>query len=129
MPDDNYRPTHGLSPDSRPTNVPPEWWSLLERDDLPEGQSDLSHTTAGWSGEEAPSRPPWGHRHYWRARPQWRVLMVNISLMLMASALLVVGIGYTSPSGAGAILLGCAILALLVAMGVQVARRMGRRRW
>ena len=130
MPDDNYRSTHGLPPDSRPTNVPPDWWSLLERDDLPEGQADLNRgASEGWGREEIPGRTVWGRGHYWRARPHWRVLIANISLMLLASLLLVVGIGYTNPKGVAAVLLGCAVLALLVVMGVQVARRIGRHRW
>jgi hypothetical protein len=127
MPDDDYRPTHELPPDSRPTNVPPEWWDLLDRNDLPKGdgepargprrrrsrEEDMIH---GLQGGSAP-----------RSALRWRSWVTNVALIAVAALLLAVGLDTTPSTGTGAILLLLGILALLALVGVQVARRTHRR--
>ncbi len=127
MPDENFRPTHGLPPDSR-TNVPPDWWSLLVRDDLPQGQADLGAV----AGRRWARRRPRGHarpRRFAVAGPRARMLIADLALLAVVVALIVVGFGYATPHGLTAVLLGCVVLALLVLLGIQVARLTGRRRW
>ena len=127
MPDDDYRPTHGLSPDSRSTNVPPEWWDLLDRNDLPKGggesdrgsrrrrsrEEDIIHGLQGGSAPRSPLR--------------WRLWVTNVALVAIAALLLAVGLGSTTPNGLGPILLLMGIAALLALMGIQVARTTHRR--
>lgn len=128
MPDDNFRSTHGLPPDSRPTNVPPKWWSQLDREDLPEGQADINQRAANrWNREDAFGRELRGRRH-----PRWlsgwrRTLVANLTVLLVATILLIVSVAYTSPPGLAAVLLVCGVLALLALLGVNIARRVGRR--
>ncbi|MGA3184872.1 MAG: hypothetical protein ABSE52_09780 [Candidatus Dormibacteria bacterium] len=126
MPDDDYRPTHELPADSRPTNVPPEWWDLLDRNDLPRGgresdrgprrrrsrEEDIIH---GLQGGGAP-----------RSALRWRSWVTNLALITVAVLLLTVGLS-TAAKGSGAILLLSGIVALLALVGIQVARRTHRR--
>jgi len=126
MPDDDYRPTHELPADSRPTNVPPEWWDLLDRNDLPQGgresdrgprrrrsrEEDIIH---GLQGGGAP-----------RSALRWRSWVTNLALITVAVLLLTVGLS-TAAKGSGAILLLSGIVALLALVGIQVARRTHRR--
>jgi len=126
MPDDDYRPTHELPADSRPTNVPPEWWDLLDRNDLPKGggesdrgsrrrrsrEEDIIH---GLQGGGAP-----------RSALRWRSWVTNLALITVAVLLLTVGLS-TAAKGSGAILLLSGIVALLALVGIQVARRTHRR--
>jgi hypothetical protein len=127
MPDDDYRPTHGLPPDSRSTNVPPEWWDLLDRNDLPKGggesdggsrrrrsrEEDIIH---GFQSGSAPRSPL-----------RWRLWVTNVALVAIAVLLLALGLGGITPNGlAGALLLmGIAVLLMLV--GIQVAHSARRR--
>ncbi len=57
------------------------------------------------------------------------MLIADLALLAVVVALIVVGFGYATPRGLTAVLLGCVVLALLVLLGVQVARLTGRRRW
>ena len=127
MPDDNFRPTHGPPPDSRPTNVPPRWWSLLESDDLP---GDLGDAEPGRANRRAHNDLPLRslHGRGWPHAPGgWRAWAINLALMAVAAALLVVGLGYTTPRGVTAILLLFGVLTLLAVVGVQIVRRTNRR--
>jgi len=126
MPDDNFRPTHGFPPDSRPTNVPPEWWNHLDRDDLPKGGREAMHRhDRGDSGDET-VRALRGSRAVGRA-PGLRRWLTNVALVVIAALLLTIGIDNTAPTGIAAVLIGIAILALGAAAGVQVVRRLRRR--
>ena len=127
MPDDDYRPTHGLPPDSRSTNVPPEWWDLLDRNDLPKGggesdrgsrrrrsrEEDIIHGLQGGSTPRSPLR--------------WRLWVTNVALVAIAVLLLVLGLGSTTPNGLAGVLLLMGIAALLALVGIQVARSTHRR--
>jgi hypothetical protein len=127
MPDDDYRPTHGLPPDSRSTNVPPEWWDLLDRNDLPKGggesdrgsrrrrsrDEDIIHGLQGGSAPRSPLR--------------WRLWVTNVALVAIAVLLLVLGLGSTTPNGLAGVLLLMGIAALLALVGIQVARSTHRR--
>ena len=127
MPDDDYRPTHGLPPDSRSTNVPPEWWDLLDRNDLPKGggesdrgsrrrrsrEEDIIHGLQGGSAPRSPLR--------------WRLWVTNVALVVIAVLLLVLGLGSTTPNGLAGVLLLMGIAALLALVGIQVARSTHRR--
>jgi hypothetical protein len=127
MPDDDYRPTHGLPPDSRSTNVPPEWWDLLDRNDLPKGggesdrgsrrrrsrEEDIIHGLQGGSAPRSPLR--------------WRLWVTNVALVAIAVLLLVLGLGSTTPNGLAGVLLLMGIAALLALVGIQVARSTHRR--
>ena len=127
MPDDDYRPTHGLPPDSRSTNVPPEWWDLLDRNDLPKGggesdrgsrrrrsrEEDIIHGLQGGSAPRSPLR--------------WRLWVTNVALGAIAVLLLVLGLGSTTPNGLAGVLLLMGIAALLALVGIQVARTTHRR--
>jgi hypothetical protein len=127
MPDDDYRPTHGLPPDSRSTNVPPEWWDLLDRNDLPKGggepdrgarrrrsrEEDIIHGLQGGRTPRSPLR--------------WRLWRTNVALIAIAVLLLAVGLGTSTPKGLAAILLLIGIAVLLALVGMQVARRTHRR--
>jgi hypothetical protein len=127
MPDDDYRPTHGLPPDSRSTNVPPEWWDLLDRNDLPKGggesdrgsrrrrsrEEDIIHGLQGGSAPRSPLR--------------WRLWVTNVALVAIAVLLLVLGLGSTTPNGLAGVLLLMGIAALLALVGIQVARTTHRR--
>jgi len=126
MPDDDYRPTHELPADSRPTNVPPEWWDLLDRNDLPQGgresdrgprrrRSREEDIIRGLQGGGAP-----------RSALRWRSWVTNLALITVAVLLLTVGLS-TAAKGSGAILLLSGIVALLALVGIQVARRTHRR--
>jgi hypothetical protein len=127
MPDDDYRPTHELPADSRPTNVPPEWWDLLDRNDLPRGGRDTDRGPRrrrsrdediihGLQGERAP-RPPL----------RWRSWATNVALIAVAVLLLTAGLSTSAPKGIAAILLLAGVVALLALAGIQVARRTRRR--
>lgn len=127
MPDENLRPTHGLPPDSR-TNVPPDWWSLLARNDLPQGQADLEAV----AGRRWARKRPRGHatpRRFAVTGSQARMLIADLALLALVVALIVVGFGYAAPTGLTAVLLGCGVLALVTLLGIQIARLTGRRRW
>ena len=127
MPEDDYRPTHGLPPDSRSTNVPPEWWDLLDRNDLPKGggesdrgsrrrrsrEEDIIHGLQGGSAPRSPLR--------------WRLWVTNVALVAIAVLLLVLGLGSTTPNGLAGVLLLMGIAALLALVGIQVARSTHRR--
>jgi hypothetical protein len=127
MPDENFRPTHGLPPDSRPTNVPPPWWSLLNREDLPTGQADAEYSTANrWSREQGPRGELLGRRRA-RAPRGWRMLLVNVTVLVSAVLLVVVGVAVTAPRGVAAVLLVTGMLALLAVLGVNIALRISRR--
>jgi hypothetical protein len=127
MPDDDYRPTHELPPDSRPTNVPPEWWDLLDRNDLPKGDGEPARGPRRRRNreEEMIHGLPGGSAP--RSALRWRSWVTNVALIAVAVLLLAVGLGTTPSTGAGAILLLLGILALLALVGVQVARRTHRR--
>jgi uncharacterized membrane protein YtjA (UPF0391 family) len=120
MPDDDYRPTHGLPPDSRSTNVPPDWWPLLDRNDLPpgggepgggrghgRGRADAAHALRG--------RRPAGPRLTWQ---RW---LLNVALIALAALLLIGGLDAT-PSWAAPILIVLGIVTLVAAVGVQAVR-------
>ena len=127
MPDDNFRPTHGVPPDSRPTNVPPEWWSLLDRDDLPRGMGDLGPSGgARWMRTPRLHLPRWQRLHGGGLR-LWRPLVVGVLLLAMAAMLLAIGIAYQSPEGIPAIVLGCGVVALTALLGIRLVRSLGRR--
>ena len=126
MPDDNFRPTHGLPPDSRPTNVPPEWWSQLDRDDLPKGGREAMHRHDRGDPDEQIIRALRGRRTAERA-PSLRRWMTNVALVIIAALLLTIGIDNTTPTGIAAALLVISILALGATAGVQVVRRVRRR--
>ena len=127
MPDDDYRPTHGLPPDSRSTNVPPEWWDLLDRNDLPKGggesdrgsrrrrsrEEDIIHGLQGGSAPRSPLR--------------WRLWVTNVALVAIAVLLLVLGLGSTTPNGLAGVLLLMGSAALRALVGIQVARSTHRR--
>jgi uncharacterized membrane protein YtjA (UPF0391 family) len=125
MPDDKYHPTHGLPPDSRPTNVPPEWWSQLDRKDLPEG-----------GGEPGDRRPRWRRRTHdfpdalpaTRPGLRWHHWAANIALIVIAVLLLTAGLGGTAPNGIAPVLFLLGILTLVALVAVQVAGGTGHRR-
>lgn len=127
MPPEDYRPTHGLPPDSRPTNVPPDWWDLLDRKDLPKGggQADRGPRRRRSREEDIihglrAARPP-------RIALRWRLWVTNVALLAIAVLLLAVGLGTAAPKGIAVILLLLGSLALLALVGVQVARGTHRR--
>jgi uncharacterized membrane protein YtjA (UPF0391 family) len=124
MPDDDYRPTHGLPPDSRSTNVPPAWWSQLNRDDLPPGGGDPDDGRGHRRGRDEVAHAPDGRRPD-RAAASWQRWLVNLALIAIAALLLIAGASETT-SGAAAILIVLGIVTLLVAAAVQVVR--GRHR-
>jgi hypothetical protein len=127
MPDDDYRPTHGLPPDSRPTNVPPDWWDLLDRNDLPKGggERDRGPRHRGSRDEDIIRAPR--VRRASRPAPGWRLWMTNVALLVVAVLLLTVGLASATPQGIAAILLTSGILVLLALVSIQLARRMRRR--
>lgn len=124
MPDDDYRPTHGLPPDSRSTNVPPAWWSQLNRDDLPAGGGDPVEGRGHRRGRDETA-----HAVHDRgpARPaaSWRRWLVNLALIAIAALLMIAGASETT-SGAAAMLIVLGIVTLVAAAAVQVVR--GRHR-
>ena len=124
MPDDDYRPTHGLPPDSRSTNVPPEWWSELGRDDLPPGGGVPGDGRAHRRGRDETAHAA-GTRRPARTASSWRRWFLNLALIAIAVVLLITGLDAT-PSGAAVILIVLGILILLAAVGVQAVR--ARRR-
>lgn len=127
MPDDNFRSSHGPPPESRPTNVPPRWWSLLESDELPDDLGDADPGRADrWTRHDIPLRSLPGRG--WPHAPRgWRAWVINVTLMAIAAVLLVLGLGYTTPRGVAAILLLFGVLTLLAVVGVQIVRRTNRR--
>jgi hypothetical protein len=108
--------------------VPPEWWSLLDRNDLPEGSGDPddSHPHRR-SRDEDVTRALRGH-HAARPEPRWHQWVTNSALIAIAALLLTVGLGTTTPKGISVILLLVGILTLLVIAGIQVADGIHRRR-
>ena len=127
MPPDDYRPTHGLPPDSRPTNVPPDWWDLLDRNDLPKGggQADRGPRRRRSRDEDIipaqrGARPP-------RMALRWRLWVTNVALLAIALLMLTLGLGTATPKAIAAILLLVGILALLALVGIQVASSTHRR--
>ena len=127
MPDDDYRPTHGLPPDSRSTNVPPEWWDLLDRNDLPKGggESDRGSRRRRSRDEDIIHGLQGGSTT--GARLRWRLWVTNVALVAIAVLLLVLGLGSTTPNGLAGVLLLMGIAALLALVGIQVARSTHRR--
>lgn len=121
MPDDDYRPTHGLPPDSRSTNVPPDWWAQLDRDDLPPGGGDQGEGRGHRRADHALR----GHR-LTRPGPSWQRWLLNLALIALAAVLLIAGTDAT-PSGAAPILIVLGILTLLAAVAVQAVRARHRR--
>ncbi len=122
MPDDNFRPTHGLPPESRPTNTPPAWWALLDRVDLPDSIEEMQSSAGNrWRQEAARGRtrrPRTGRR--------WHTIVVNLAVLLAAALLIVLGLGVAAPGATAATLLVCGMVALLGLIGVGIARRIGR---
>jgi hypothetical protein len=122
MPDDNFRPTHGLPPDSRPTNTPPAWWALLDRVDLPDSREEtLSGSGNRWRSQ--PSQAGSGRA----GRRRWHIVAINLAVVLAAGLLIVLGLSVAAPGATAATLLVCGMVALLSLVGVGVARRIGRR--
>jgi hypothetical protein len=128
MPDDNYRPTHGLPPDSRPTNVPPEWWSLLDRNDLPKGGGELDDGRSHRRGRDEDIIHALRGRHAPHRAPRRYAWVTNLALLAIAALLLVAGLGNTTPKGIALILIVVGVLTLLTAVVIQVARAALRRR-
>jgi hypothetical protein len=125
MPDDNYRPTHGHPPESRPTNVPPEWWSQLERTDLPAGGGELDEGRRHRRRRDADvlralNGPPPGLR--------WQRWGTNVGLIVIAVLLLTAGLGGPATTGMATVLIVLGILTLAVAVGVQLVTGAHRRR-
>jgi len=120
MPDDDYRPTHGLPPDSRSTNVPPDWWSQLDRNDLPPDGRDPGDGRGHRRGRDDAAHALRGRRP---ARPglSWQRWLINLALIAIAALLLIAGLDAT-PSGAAPILIVLGILILLAAVAVQTVR-------
>jgi len=127
MPDDDYRPTHGLPPDSRSTNVPPEWWDLLDRNDLPKGGGESDRGSRRRRSREEDIIHGLQGGSTTGARLRWRLWVTNVALVVIAALLLAVGLGNTAPNGLGAVLLLMGIAALLALVGIQVARSTHRR--
>lgn len=75
MADDNFRPTHGPSPDQRSTDAP-GWWPSLAREDLPEGGVTTGGTTTGGAatGGAAAADTESGAERALRGRPWPRLL-------------------------------------------------------
>jgi hypothetical protein len=118
MPDDKYHPTHGLPPESRPTNVPPEWWSQLERRDLPEGGGEPGARHPRFSRKrdhEVPRVPS--------PRPafQWQRWVSTLALIVIAALLLTAGLGGTAPEGIAPVLFLLGILTLVAVVVIQVS--------
>jgi hypothetical protein len=127
MPDDDYRPSHGPSPDSRPTNVPPEWWSQLDRGDLPTGGGvpDRGHARVA-EGEAEIIRALRGRRG---AGPGagWHRWITSLALTAIAVLLIVLWLGDATLKGIAAVLLLVGIVTLLaVRVSISRANRRGR---
>jgi len=120
MPDDDYRPTHGLPPDSRSTNVPPDWWSQLGRDDLPTGGRDPGDGRGHRHSREDTAPAVHGRRPA-RPAPSWRRWLINLALLGIAALLLITGLD-TPSGGTGTLLIVLGILTLLAAVGAQAMR-------
>jgi hypothetical protein len=123
MPDDNFRPTHGLPPEPRPTNTPPAWWSQLERVDLPDSSAETSSSGGNrWRPDTAR-----GRRTRPGAKRGWQAVAINLAVFLAAVVLIGLGMSIAGSGATGATLIICGMVALLAAIGVAVARRIGRR--
>jgi hypothetical protein len=121
MPDDNFRPTHGLPPESRSANTPPAWWALLDRVDLPDSTADAPKTGGNrWRSEVARGRARLG------AGRRWQTIVINLAVLLAAALLIVLGLSVTAGATA-ATLLVCGMVTFLGLIGVGVARRIARR--
>ena len=127
MPEDDYRPTHELPADSRPTNEPPEWWDLLDRNDLPKGGGESDRGSRRRRSREEDIIHGLQGGSTTGARLRWRLWVTNVALVVIAALLLAVGLGNTAPNGLGAVLLLMGIAALLALVGIQVARSTHRR--
>lgn len=122
MPDDNFRPTHGLPPESRPANTPPAWWALLDRVDLPDSSEETRAAGANrWRQDAVRGRAQRG------AGRRWPAIIVNLAVVLAAALLIGLGLGVAAPGATAATLLVCGVVALLGLLGVGIGRRIGRR--
>ncbi|HYA00545.1 MAG TPA: hypothetical protein VEK76_09370 [Candidatus Binatia bacterium] len=127
MPDEDFRPTHEIPHESRPTNLPPAWWAALARDDLPEGPVDPAAVTANrWTRGDERGRTDPGRGRPGR-RPRWQAWLFNLALVALAALLLAFGVGLTTPRAIAAVLLVLGVLALLALAGIHIARRVSRR--
>ncbi len=127
MPDDDYRPTHGLPPGSRPTNVPPDWWDLLDRNDLPKGGGEPGRGPRRRRGrdEDIIHGPDQGRVP--RRSLRWRLWVTTLALIAIGMILLTLGLGTTTPKAIAAILLLLGIVVLLALVSLQVVRNTRRR--
>lgn len=123
MPDNNYLPTHGHPPDSRPANVPPEWWSQLERTDLPEGGAEAGGRRGRRRRRDAETLTVPGGGTPLR----WQRWVTNVALIVIAVLLLTAGLGGPATEGVAPYLVVLGILTLVVAVIVQVTVRAHRR--
>ena len=128
MPDQNYRPTHGLPPDSRPANVPPEWWALLNRNDLPKGGGDPDDIRAHRGSRDDDIIHALRGQRSARPRAGWPRSATTAALLVIAALLLIIGVGPASSNGGAVVLIVVGLLILMAALALQVARVTLRRR-
>lgn len=104
--------------------MPPEWWSQLERTDLPDGGGEPGGRRGRRRRRDDDVLSTLGGRTPLR----WQRWVTNVALIAIAVLLLTAGLGGPTTAGMGPVLLLLGILTLVGAVVVQVVIGARRRR-
>ena len=121
MSDESRHSAH--SPGQRRSDGAPSWWGLLDRGDLP-ADGDDAQQPGGWRVAAVPRSAPSSPATARRTR--WRPWLINLGALLVALAVIMVGVGVDSPRSAVVVALLFGVPMVLVAITAAVAARHSR---